>query len=150
MEPVQCSVTGVFVAASEQGSAPVVLLSPGNNQVIPIFVGLFEAVSIHNALIHDVPPRPLTHDLFIDLTDAFHITLDSVTIDQIEDGVYFARLAVMQDHREITLDCRPSDGIALAIRAGTKILIEQEVIQRAAVDRENLSSLRDFQVSGSH
>jgi uncharacterized protein len=144
MEPARCSVTGVFVASSEQGSTPVVLISPGGDLVIPIFIGLFEAISIHSALRHDTPPRPMTHDLFIDLVNACKVTLDAVMIDQIDEGVYFARLLIRQDIHEISLDCRPSDGIAIAIRAGAKILVDQEVIAHAAVSREKLAGLADI------
>lgn len=144
MEPVRCSVTGVFVASSEQGSAPVVLVSPGDGKVIPIFIGLFEAIAINSALRHDTPPRPMTHDLIISLIEACGATLTAVTIDQIEEGVYFARLVITRAGHEFSLDCRPSDGIAIAVRAGADVLVDESVIDTTAVYRDQLTSLSDI------
>ena len=75
MTQVRCEVKGVFVAMSGAATVPLVVLSDGNGRLLPIFIGIWEAVSINSAQIKEVLPRPFTHDLFIDLCVKFSITL---------------------------------------------------------------------------
>jgi len=88
MTQVRCEVKGVFVAIGDAATVPLVVLSDGNDRLLPIFIGIWEAVSINSAQIKEVLPRPFTHDLFIDLCAKFSITLRYLQIDSIEDGVY--------------------------------------------------------------
>ncbi|RPJ50669.1 MAG: bifunctional nuclease family protein, partial [Methanobacteriota archaeon] len=89
-------------------------------------------------------PRPITHDLFIDLIRSFGLSLEELHIDSLEDGVYYAKLILSQGaHREI-MDCRPSDGIAIALRAGAPIMVENDVVEAASVKKENLPRIVDI------
>jgi bifunctional DNase/RNase len=87
MTTVPCSVKGVFVVVSPSGTVPVVVLSDGCERVLPIFVGLLEAVSINSAKNREVLPRPFTHDLFLETFEKFGITLRSLQIDSILNRV---------------------------------------------------------------
>jgi len=138
MEPVRCSVRGVFVAVSSGGTAPAVLLDTGNDSCIPIFIGLSEAISINNALNKEVSPRPLTHDLIIEFFTRYHIILSSVQIDSLDDGIFYARMVLVHENSEEILDCRPSDGIAIATRCGAGIFLDQSVIESSAVQMTDL------------
>ncbi len=126
MTAVPCSVHGVFIAMNTGGTVPVVLLSDGTDRVLPIFIGISEAVSIQNAQNGDVLPRPFTHDLFIDAFRKFGIEVRSLQIDTINDGVYYAQLAL---------------GIALALRAHAPISVEQAVLDAAGQAAEDLPPL---------
>lgn len=141
MTAVPCSVHGVFIAMNTGGTVPVVLLSDGTDRVLPIFIGISEAVSIQNAQNGDVLPRPFTHDLFIDAFRKFGIEVRSLQIDTINDGVYYAQLALVKDLHELCIDCRPSDGIALALRAHAPISVEQAVLDAAGQAAEDLPPL---------
>ena len=88
---------------------------------LPIFIGLWEAVSINSAYNKEVPPRPFTHDLFLALMERFSITVHHLRIDSEEEGVYYAQLVLATDGRNERLDCRPSDGIAVALRRRTNL-----------------------------
>ena len=94
--------------------------------MLPIFIGLWEAISINSAKNKEVSARPFTHDLILDLTEKYAITMSHLSIDSVEDGVYYAHLVLLADGREDFLDCRPSDGIAVALRANAYILVDEE------------------------
>ncbi len=145
MTAVPCRVKGVFVALNPAGSVPVVILSDETSRLLPIFIGISEAVSIQNARSGEMLPRPFTHDLFIDAFQKFGISVASLQIDAINDGVYYAQIVLLKDHQEIRVDCRPSDGIALALRAAAPISVEQEVLDSAGQKDEDLPPLIDLE-----
>ena len=100
MSPVRCEVKGVFVATNDETTVPLVLLTNGSRYSLPVFIGLWEAVSINSALNREVLARPFTHDLFLDLLKKFSITLHSLHIDSIEGGVYYAQLTLSAGSHE--------------------------------------------------
>ena len=144
MTQVRCEVRGVYVAFSETATVPLVILADGGDRVLPIFIGIWEAVSINSARTKEVLPRPFTHDLFIDLCARFSISLQSLQIDSIDNGVYYAQLVLLSDHHEEYLDCRPSDGIALALRAGIPILVDESVLAAAGQTSADLPDIMDL------
>jgi uncharacterized protein len=144
MTTVPCSVKGVFVVASPTGTVPVVLLTDGGERVLPIFVGLLEAVSINSAKIKEVLPRPFTHDLFLETFEKFGITLRSLQIDSIQDGVYYAQLVLSSEDKEIHVDCRPSDGIALALRGNAPIYVDRSVLDSGGQQEGDLPPMTDI------
>ena len=139
-----CRVQGVFMSVSEMGAAPTVVLDAGSDSTIPIYVGLWEAISISNALNSEMLPRPITHDLIVELFRNFEITLDALHIDSLEEGVFYAKLLLRQGSRTETMDCRPSDGIAIALRYRAPIMIEDTVVESAAVKKDDLPRMVDL------
>jgi len=144
MAQVKCEVKGVFVAINDTATVPVVVLTDGDKHQLPIFIGLWEAVSINSAKNHEVLPRPFTHDLFLDLLGRFHITLKSLRIDSIENGVYYAQLVLAQNSHEEYIDCRPSDGIAVALRGEAPIFVEDSVLETAGQDYTGVPDVVDL------
>ena len=144
MTLVKCEVQGVFVAFNNATTVPLVILADGDGRILPIFIGIWEAVSINSAKIKEVLPRPFTHDLFVDLCARFSITLRSLQIDSIDNGVYYAQLVLESDHREEYLDCRPSDGIALALRADIPIFVDEGVLASAGQKSSDLPAIVDL------
>ena len=146
--PVPVRVKGVYIAESE-GSAPVpvVLLEDEASRIVPIFVGLSEAVSIHHALSGELSPRPMTHDLFISVLECLSASITNVLIDDLDGGIYYARLTVKADSRQSEIDARPSDCLALALRAKAPIEIQEKVLAEAGIsksDVEKLTSIENF------
>ncbi|NLA99609.1 MAG: bifunctional nuclease family protein [Methanomicrobiales archaeon] len=139
-----CRVQGVFMSVSEMGAAPTVILDAGRDSTIPIYVGLWEAISISNALNSEMLPRPITHDLIIEVFRNFEITLDALHIDSLEEGVFYAKLLLRQGSRTEIMDCRPSDGIAIALRYRAPIMIENTVVETAAVKKDDLPRMVDL------
>ena len=127
MDLIPCSVRGVFVAVSQGGTSPAVILDVTSDTCVPIYIGLWEAISIHTALQNEIAPRPLTHDLFLDFFNRYQVSLMALHIDSLEDGVYYANLMLYRDNQVEMIDCRPSDGIAIALRCKSDIFLERAV-----------------------
>ena len=138
MTQVRCEVKGVFVTMNDATTVPLVVLTDGGEQSLPIFIGLWEAVSINSAKNKEILSRPFTHDLFLDLVVKFSIKVHYLQIDSLEDGVYYAQLVLSADHHKEYLDCRPSDGIALALRADVPIFVDENVLASAGQKTDEL------------
>ena len=123
--------TVVGVRVELPSNQPIVLLKEsGGDRYLPIWIGAVEATAIAFAQQGVVPARPLTHDLLKDVLEALGAELTAVTITDLRDGVYFADL---QFASGVTVSARPSDAIALAIRAGTTIYAEESVLAEAGI-----------------
>src|SRR5574337_1765814 len=110
------------VAPAPGGDQTAVLLrGKGEKRELTLFVGPLEAQGIAIPLQQIKPPRPLTHDLTLSLLAAFHSRLKRVIISDFKDNTYYATLYIETNGKEITVDSRPSDAIALALRAGIPI-----------------------------
>ncbi|KYH31108.1 bifunctional nuclease family protein [Neomoorella mulderi] len=112
----------------DQSLSPVVLLSDQEGtQVLPIWVGPFEAQAIALALQGILTPRPLTHDLLRSLCENLGVEVKKVLVQDIRDGTYYAELYLRQGDKEIVVDARPSDAIALALRTNAPLYITEKV-----------------------
>ncbi|MFM8381429.1 MAG: bifunctional nuclease family protein [Actinomycetota bacterium] len=115
------------------GNVPVVFLREreGLRRLLPIYVGVPEASSIQLAVEGREAPRPLTHDLMVNVLGALGAVLDKVVITDVDDGTFFAELHLQTRTGAVTVSSRPSDGIALAVRAGANIYCEPDVLDEA-------------------
>ncbi|HEV8065997.1 MAG TPA: bifunctional nuclease family protein [Acidimicrobiales bacterium] len=113
-----------------QSSTPVVLLqeTEGNRRSLPIFIGQPEAAAIATALQGLESPRPMTHDLMNNLLQALGARLTRVVVTELREATYFAELRLRVDEKDVTLSCRPSDGIALAARTHSPIYVEDDLM----------------------
>lgn len=112
-------------------NTPVVMLKDDAlPRVIPIWIGLLEATSIVSALRNVQFDRPLTHDLFINLLKSMHTDIMQVEICDIRDNTYYARIHLYNPDRSFTMDARPSDAIALALRARAPIFVDEAVMEK--------------------
>ena len=128
----------VLGLAVDGAGQPVVLLTPlvggdGPRTLVPIWVGAQEAASISIAVSGEDPPRPLSHDLMKRLLDTVGATVDRVDVTRIEEGTFYAALSLTTRDGAVTLDCRPSDAIALAARVGAPLFVAEAVIDDAGV-----------------
>ncbi|NYT01104.1 MAG: bifunctional nuclease family protein [Methanocellales archaeon] len=137
---VPVTVKGIYMMKTPLGPTPMVLLYNGD-KVLPIYVGISEATSIESALNHEITPRPMTHDLFISLLDCFNAKIKWVLIDTLDDGIYYARLIIQTDDLKRELDARPSDCIALALRANADVFVRKKVITKAAIDKNEIEEI---------
>ena len=116
------------------GKQPIVLLKAvDTNKFLPIWIGHPEAAAILMRLQGQEPPRPLTHDLALSLVESLGAEVDRITVTELRDGTFYARITLVRDGTEIEVDSRPSDAIALAIRADAKIFAEDEVMDESGV-----------------
>jgi bifunctional DNase/RNase len=114
--------------------APIVVLKDESGEItLPIWIGIPEATSIASAIKQVTMARPLTHDLFFDLLHEVGVTVQRVVITELKESTYFAELVLGQGDRVIVLDSRPSDAIAMALRASAPIYVAQSVLNQAKV-----------------
>jgi bifunctional DNase/RNase len=120
---------------------PVVLLTPldnppGPRTLVPIWVGSQEATSISIAVSGKEAPRPLSHDLMQRLLEAVGASVDRVEVTRIEDGTFYAELSLTTPRGPLTLDCRPSDAIALASRVAAPLFVADAVLADAGIPED--------------
>ena len=128
--PQEAEVTGVVV--DPESRQPVVLLqSKRDRRNLALAIGYFEANGIAIPLQGVTPPRPLTHDLMLTLLGDLKATLRRIVITDLKDNVYYAQLHLDIEGGVLQVDSRPSDAIALALRAKVPILVEERVFQKA-------------------
>lgn len=114
--------------------APIVILKDESGAItLPIWIGIPEATSIASAIKQVTMARPLTHDLFFDLLLEVGVTVQRVVITELKESTYFAELVLGQGDRIMVLDSRPSDAIAMALRASAPIYVAQSVLDQAKV-----------------
>ena len=120
-----------------QSKTPIVVLREASGDaVLPVWVGAMEAMAISLVLSNESLPRPLTHDLFLMTLKAFKAELRRVEINDLREGTFYAVLVLSGPEGRTRVDCRPSDAIALAMRAGAPILVEEEVLRLSAEEQQ--------------
>jgi uncharacterized protein len=112
----------------------VVLKDVASETVMPIWVGIFEANAIAIEIEKLSAPRPMTHDLTRNLIHHLNATLERVVITELRDDTFFAVLWMRQENESIAVDARPSDAIALALRADCPIYVSEQVMQSAKLN----------------
>lgn len=121
-----------------QTGAYALILSEVNGPVkLPIIIGAPEAQSVAMKMEGAIPPRPLTHDLFVSFAHGFGITLKEVYINRFEDGLFSSELTFTDGEREIVLEARTSDAIAIAMRTKSPIYTTREILEEAGFVMEN-------------
>jgi bifunctional DNase/RNase len=98
---------------------------------LPIWVGLFEAEAIALELEKISPPRPMTHDLIERILESLEARVQKIVVSDVRDNTFYAVIHLRRGRAEITVDARPSDAIALALRVGAPIFVEEEVVRKA-------------------
>ncbi|HEV8540738.1 MAG TPA: bifunctional nuclease family protein [Nitrospiraceae bacterium] len=112
----------------------VVLRDEDNSDILPIWVGKSEASSISFALEGVAAPRPMTHDLMKSVLDTADAKVISVVVTDLKDNTYYAKIHLTFEDSEYSIDSRPSDAIALALRAGAPIFAKEDVLRKQASD----------------
>ena len=112
----------------------VILRDEENSEMLPIWVGKPEASSISFALEDVTTPRPMTHDLMKAVLDVVDAKVISVVISDLKENTYYAKVHLMYEDSEYSIDARPSDAIALALRTKAPIFANEEVIRKQASD----------------
>ncbi len=111
---------------------PIIMLrDPGSEAVLPIWVGLYEANAIALQLENISTPRPMTHDLLKNLLTQLHARVEKIVITELKENTFYALIHLEAEGKNLTIDSRPSDAIALALRVGAPIFVEEDVISRA-------------------
>ena len=107
----------------------VVLQEVNGERSFPILIGIFEATIIDRRVKKMDAPRPLTHDLIVQIVEQLGGTLDSIVINELIEHTYYAKLRIKRDGEMMEIDSRPSDAIAIAVTADVPIYVEEAVLE---------------------
>jgi bifunctional DNase/RNase len=120
------------------GKQPIVLLKTvENNKFLPIWIGHPEAAAILMKLQGASTPRPMTHDLLSDMLGELDVECTRVAVTELRENTFYASISLRVNGRELEIDSRPSDALALAVRAGAPIFAADEVIAESAIEFEH-------------
>ena len=130
---VQVTLRAVRVDLSS--NTPVLLLqeADGERRTLPIFIGTPEAAAIAYAVEQVAVSRPMTHDLLAPVIEQLGGTLSAVTVTHVEDGTYFAQLELETESGGVVISARPSDSVALAVRSGAPIFVDDALMDAEGV-----------------
>jgi len=147
MLKIKLNVLGLSVSQTQTGAYALVLAEEDGDRRIPIIIGPVEAQSIAIQLEGLHPPRPLTHDLFKNMAQAFQIELIEVIIYKLEEGIFFSELICEQNGTHIAIDSRTSDAVALALRFKCPIYTSEEILSKAGIVIEVSENFEEDAVS---
>ncbi len=146
---IEMKVAGIALDAVTR--SPIVILRDfTERRALPIYIGNDQAKAIISAIENQVPPRPLTHDLLVNILDAWDMTLERVVIHSLQDNTFYASLTIAQGDVKKHIDARPSDAIAIALRTNSSIWVVEEVVADASIpvdrdaDEAERQAFRDF------
>jgi hypothetical protein len=133
MEKIKLDIAGLSYSQTQSGAYALVLSEVIGKRRLPIIIGGFEAQAIAIELEKMTPSRPLTHDLFKNFSDHFKINLVEVIIYNLVEGIFFAKLICEQNGKDVEIDSRTSDAIALAVRFESPIYTYEFVLNSAGI-----------------
>lgn len=133
MSKIKLNVLGISYSQTQSGAYALVLAEEEGERRIPIIIGGFEAQAIAIQLEGLKPPRPLTHDLFLSFASAFGISIKEINIYKLEEGVFYSKLICEDREKQMTVDARTSDAIALALRFRCSIYTTEEILSKSGI-----------------
>src|ERR1043165_162658 len=133
MKKVRLEIVGLSYSQTQSGAYALVLGESSGSRRLPIIIGGFEAQAIAIELEKMSPSRPLTHDLFKAFAQSFDITVSEVLIYNLVEGIFYAKLICTDGTREVEIDARTSDAIALAVRFNCEIYTYEFILKSAGI-----------------
>ena len=127
-ERIRLKVMGISYSQIQSGANALILSQVGGPYKIPVVIGAAEAQSIAIRMEQIIPPRPMTHDLFVSFAHAFGVKLKEVFIYKFEDGIFSSELTFTDGERTVVLDARTSDAISLAMRTNAPVFTTRAII----------------------
>ena len=132
MNKIQCEILGLSSSPSTGGAYAILLKEMNGSRRLPIIIGAFEAQAIALEIEGIKPPRPLTHDLLKNFLDNVGASVSEVLIDELRENTFYAKIILEMSTLTNEIDARPSDAIALAVRAQSPIYVTESVMDAAA------------------
>ena len=146
---IEMRVAGIALDAITR--SPIVLLKDGSDRrALPIYIGQEQAKAIIGALEQQKPPRPLTHDLIVNIFETWEMELERIIIHSLQDNTFYAVLCLSKGESKKEIDCRPSDAIAISLRTDCPIWVMEEVVADASIpvdrdaDEEERQAFKEF------
>jgi len=126
-------ILGLSSSQSQTGSFALVLGEVNGNRRLPIIIGMFEAQAIAIEIEKIAPNRPMTHDLFKFFAEKFNFTVEEIVISELREGVFFAKIVCTDGSKNIEIDARPSDAIAIGLRFDVDIYSTEQIMSEAGI-----------------
>ncbi|WP_289288706.1 bifunctional nuclease family protein [uncultured Muribaculum sp.] len=149
---IQLKVLGISYSQIQTGAYALILAQIDGPYRIPVVIGATEAQSIAIRMENIIPPRPMTHDLFVSFAHAFGVKLKEVFIYKFEDGIFSSELTFSDGERQIVLDSRTSDAIGIAMRSKAPIYTTREIIDETGfiMEEHDISDDDEASTESSH
>ncbi|HRO74911.1 MAG TPA: DUF151 domain-containing protein [Crocinitomicaceae bacterium] len=141
MNKVQLEIIGLSYSQTQSGAYVLLLSEREGVRKLPIIIGSYEAQAIAIELERMIPNRPLTHDLFKNIANSFKIGLKEVLIDELNEGIFHAKLMFEQNGETIAIDARTSDAIAIAVRFKCPIYAFDKIMDSAGILMDETAEL---------
>lgn len=139
MKKIKLEILGLSPSQSQAGSFALVLGEELGNRRLPIIIGVFEAQAIAVQIENIVPNRPMTHDLFKSFADGMNYTLKEIVISDLKEGIFYAKIVCTDSLREVEIDARPSDAIAIGLRFDIPIFTYETILSEAGIVSSSLT-----------
>jgi len=133
MDKIKLEIIGLSYSQTQSGAYALVLGEVNGRRRLPIIIGGFEAQAIAIEIEKMTPSRPLTHDLFKSFADTFDIKIEEILIYNLVDGIFFAKLICNDHGKEVEIDARTSDAIAIAVRFNCPIYTYEFILSSAGI-----------------
>ena len=133
MKKIKLDIVGLSYSQTQTGAYALVLGEVNGRRRLPIIIGAFEAQAIAIEIEKMTPSRPLTHDLFKAFADAYHVSVNEVIIYNLVDGIFYAKLICNDGKKNMEIDARTSDAIALAVRFSCPIFTYEFILSAAGI-----------------
>lgn len=133
MKKIKLEILGISYSQSQSGAYALIFGESGKKRRLPIIIGSFEAQAIAIELEKMKPSRPLTHDLFKNFATTFNITVNEVIIYKFSEGIFFAKLICYDGVKEVEIDSRTSDAVAIAVRFKCPIYTYESILDAAGI-----------------
>lgn len=130
---IKLNILGLSYSQTQSGAYALVLAEEEGERRIPIIIGAVEAQSIAIKLEGLEPPRPLTHDLFLNFARAFKIDILEVVIYKLEEGIFYSELVCLYNDEVVRIDSRTSDAVSLALRFNCPIFTFEDIMEKAGI-----------------
>jgi len=140
------SIAGLTIDTAS--NTPIIILkTEEDDRAIPIWIGLLEATSIASALQNIKFDRPMTHDLFKNFTDTINTSVSKVEVCDLKDNTFYAKIYFTSEEKSFSIDARPSDAIALALRYEAPIFVDEKVIEKSKIG-DDVAEIHDESEEG--
>jgi bifunctional DNase/RNase len=136
---IEVKINGLFLTQSQ--ASGVILKELNGDRTLPIIIGEYEAQSIALGLENIKPPRPITHDLTLNIIDNFGAQIERVVVTELKNNTYYAIVQIRRKMKIYEIDSRPSDAIALAVRNDIPIFVAEGVMEKGAYTSEELQEI---------
>ncbi len=143
MKKVKLEIIGLSYSQTQSGAYALVLGETTGKRRLPIIIGGFEAQAIAVEIENMQPTRPLTHDLFRNFAVAYGITIEEVIVYDLKEGIFYSKLVCNDGNKQLDIDARTSDAIAMAVRFKCPIYTYENILSQAGVMFDEESSITD-------